>query len=356
MLTLPQRTKLIELFFAEKSIVRTQRAFCRIYSVRNAPAKSTIIRLVEKFRDEGSVCDKPRTGRPNGRTPEVIDRVRDSVLISPKTSTRRRSQQLDVRRTTLTRVLKDDLRLVPYKIQLKQALNVGDRQSRVQICHWFVEQIGQNPEWINNVWFSDEAHFYLNGVVNRQNFRYWGSEKPDEVAQRPLHSPKCTAWCAISSHGIIGPFWFEGDDGDTVSINAERYRQILAKFSFALRRKRLVYSDQWFQQDGATPHTATATLDWLKSKFGDKLISSKTAHLWASHSPDLNPPDFFLWGYIKDRAYVSKPRTIGELKVAVSRAVKGVSLAVCKTVVDNFVVRVHECLARNGSHFEHIML
>jgi Helix-turn-helix domain (DUF4817) len=357
MLTIQQRIKVVELFFAEKSIVRTQRAFCRLYSVRTAPTKRTILRLIDKFRCEGSVGDKPRSGRPNSaRTPEVIDKVRDSVLISPKTSSRRRSQQLDVTHTTLRRVLKDDLKLLPYKIQVKQSLNVVDRQSRLHMCEWLNETIEHNPHWIANVWFSDEAHFHLNGVVNRQNFRYWGSEKPHEVAERPLHSPKCTAWCAMSTHGIIGPLWFEDEDGDAVTVNAERYRKILVKFWSALRRKRSVsIADQWFQQDGATAHTATATLDWLKSKFGQNIISRSTAHPWASHSPDLNPPDFFLWGYVKDRVYVNKPRTIAQLKDAVSDVVRGISPDVCRNVVDNFTVRVRECSARNGAHVEHVL-
>ena len=359
MLTLQQRIKIVELFFSERSVAKTQRAFCAIYSVRSdcAPARSTILRLVKKFRNEGSVCDKPHSGRPKiARSQKVIETVRDSVLNSPKTSTRRHSQQLDISVTTLRRVLKADLKLFPYKIQVKQALNAVDRQSRLDMCEWFNKQIQHKPHWINNVWFSDEAHFHLNGVVNRQNFRYWGSEKPEEIAERPLHSPKCTAWCAMSTHGIIGPFWFEDNYGDAVTVNAERYRQILAKFWSSLRRIRSVdRADQWFQQDGATPHTATATLGWLRNKFGDQVISRKTVNPWASHSPELNPPDFFLWGYVKDRVYVTKPRSIDELKAAVSDVIKGISSDVCSSVVTNFAVRVRECFARDGAHIEHVL-
>ena len=42
---------------------------------------------------------------------------------------------------------------------------------------------------------SVEAHFLLNGTVNKQNFRYWASENPHELHRRPLRSPKVTAWC-----------------------------------------------------------------------------------------------------------------------------------------------------------------
>ena len=37
-------------------------------------------------------------------------------------------------------------------------------------------------------------------------------------------------------------------------------------------------------------------------------------HLDSTQSPDLSPPDFFLWGYLKDRVYQEKPRTLADLK------------------------------------------
>ena len=48
------------------------------------------------------------------------------------------------------------------------------------------------------------------------------------------------------------------------------------------------------------PHTANAILDLLQQRFGDGVISRKTDYQWAAHSPDLNPFDFFLWGYAND--------------------------------------------------------
>jgi len=88
------------------------------------------------------------------------------------------------------------------------------------------------------VWFSDEAHFLLSGHVNSKNNIFWGSTPPEHCLQRPLHSVKCTAWVAISKHGIIGPFWFEDDNERSVTINTERYVQVLGKFWTALGRRR----------------------------------------------------------------------------------------------------------------------
>ena len=73
------------------------------------------------------------------------------------------------------------------------------------MCHWFCDKIKDVPDFLDNVWFSDEAHLLLSGRVNSKNF-------PELFLQRSLHYLKSTAWVAISKRGIIGPFWFEDDN------------------------------------------------------------------------------------------------------------------------------------------------
>ena len=89
---------------------------------------------------------------------------------------------------------------------------------------------------------------------------FWGSKNPHRVVGRPLHSKKCTAWVAISKHGIIGPFFFEDDHGIAVIMTKERYVSVLEQFWGELdKHEDLDEKEQWFQQDGAPPHTANVT-------------------------------------------------------------------------------------------------
>ena len=115
------------------------------------------------------------------------------------------------------------------------------------------------------------------------------------------------------------PIFFEDENGDAVTVNQERYvQQALVPFSEKLGEK--VGADrpeEWFQQDGATPHTAQKSLQWLKEKFDKRLISLKTDVEWSPNFTDLSPLDFFLWGYMKDRVYAHKPRSTHELKEAI---------------------------------------
>jgi len=51
-------------------------------------------------------------------------------------------------------------------------------------------------------------HFYVSGLVNKQNFRYRSQANPRALHEKPLHSEKVTVWCAMSESGIIGPYFF----------------------------------------------------------------------------------------------------------------------------------------------------
>ncbi|GFT01061.1 hypothetical protein TNCV_4054561 [Trichonephila clavipes] len=70
--------------------------------------------------------------------------------------------------------------------------------------------------------FSDEAHFWLNGYVNKQNCRIWSEANPQVYVETPLHPEKLTVWCALWAGGIIGPYFFKNDEGHNVTVNGDR--------------------------------------------------------------------------------------------------------------------------------------
>ncbi|GFT24903.1 hypothetical protein TNCV_3021851 [Trichonephila clavipes] len=49
----------------------------------------------------------------------------------------------------------------------------------------------------------DEAHFWLNGYVNKQNCRIWSEANPQVYVETPLHPEKLTFWCALLAGGIL---------------------------------------------------------------------------------------------------------------------------------------------------------
>ncbi|GFU67197.1 hypothetical protein TNCV_4689291 [Trichonephila clavipes] len=49
----------------------------------------------------------------------------------------------------------------------------------------------------------DEAHFWLNGYVNKQNCRIWSEANPQVYVETPLHPEKLTVCCALWAGGIL---------------------------------------------------------------------------------------------------------------------------------------------------------
>ena len=64
-----------------------------------------------------------------------------------------------------------------------------------------------------------------------------------------------------------------------------------------MKLKEYAIDKTYFQQDGATAHTACMSMALLDDVFVDRIIS-KT--IWPPRSPDLSLPEFFLWGALKN--------------------------------------------------------
>lgn len=98
-------------------------------------------------------------------------------------------------------------------------------------------------------------------------------------------------WCTISQVGIIGPYFFQ-ENGRAVTVNSDHYLTMLQEF-FQPAFKAMQLQDTWFQQDGATSHTAHVTMNFLRQTFPGRLMSLRGDLKWPARSPDLAPCDFF---------------------------------------------------------------
>jgi hypothetical protein len=96
----------------------------------------------------------------------------------------------------------------------------------------------------------------------------------------------------------------------------------------------------------------TQPMAYLESVFAGRLISKG---LWPPRSPDLSPPDFFVWGHLKDTVYSNHPHTLQELQTNIQRTVDRTSSGTLQNVFANMIRRVHPCEERNGGHFQHLL-
>jgi hypothetical protein len=75
----------------------------------------------------------------------------------------------------------------------------------------------------------------------------------------------------------------------------------------------------------------------------------------AIDTPDLTPPDFYLWGVAKSAMYSDRPRTLNELKTATTAFIRNVSQADLQKLFANKIKRVQACIEARGHHFQHLL-
>ncbi|GFW79254.1 uncharacterized protein TNCV_2476611 [Trichonephila clavipes] len=87
--------------------------------------------------------------------------------------------------------------------QFGLAIHQNDHQARRRFVEWAQNEIAVVPDFHKRILFSDEAHFWLNGYVNKQNCRLWSEDNPQVYVETPLHPKKLTVWCALWAGGIL---------------------------------------------------------------------------------------------------------------------------------------------------------
>ncbi|GFU66520.1 uncharacterized protein TNCV_639541 [Trichonephila clavipes] len=212
--------------------------------------------------------------------------------------------------------------------QFGLAIHQNDHQARRRFVEWAQNEITVVPDFHKRILLSDEVHFWLNGYVNKQNCRIWSEANPQVYVETPLHPEKLTVWCALWAGGIIGPYFFKNDEG---------------------------HNDLWFQQDGATCHTARATIDLWKDTFGDRLISRFGPVNWPPRSCDLTPLDYFLWGYVKSLVYADKPQTLDHLEDNIRRVIADIRPQMLEKVIENWASTLDYIRASHDSHMPEII-
>ncbi|KAK9752168.1 Helix-turn-helix domain (DUF4817) [Popillia japonica] len=139
-----------------------------LFGRNNASTENTIKRIVVKFEATASAADERSTVRERQNTirvPETIERVREHFTAQPSTSTSRASQELEIPRTTLRRILKQDLKMKPYKMQINQPLRPFDMERRFDFANEIIERI-ENGRIIGPVIVNGTVAHGLNIVEN----------------------------------------------------------------------------------------------------------------------------------------------------------------------------------------------
>jgi hypothetical protein len=88
-------------------------------------------------------------------------------------------------------------------------LKQPDFAARIGFCNWLLQNVHDGIVDPQLLFMTDEAWFYVSGLVNVQNVRIWSDDNPHAIHQVPLLSEKMGVWCAPSPRRI--------------TVNSDRY-------------------------------------------------------------------------------------------------------------------------------------
>ena len=170
----------------------------------------------------------------------------------------------------------------PYKIMIVQKILSHDLVQRLQFSEHMLN-ILQNDLAV--IITSDEAHFHLDGHINRQSSLFWAKENFRELHRKS--SAESKSYRAVS--------FVKGLDNQALffKISVDRRWAMVQKFFIPYLKE-----NEWnipyvrFQQDGTTTHTARVTMNVIRKTFAGRLITRNGEIPWPPRSPDLSPCDF----------------------------------------------------------------
>ena len=338
------------------------------------PGKNTVKKMWRKQMELGTVNNCNSKNSPGDshsgrrrtiRTPPiqaavkaVMDRDapkdRGDPNVSPVNSARRNI--LAVSKSSWSRIT-GDLRYHPYKVVRRQELKPQDLPRRLIFCQWLVTLSDQ--QLLEFLW-SDEANFHLCGHVNSQNVRRYaplkssdpvnGGRPDNHTVDKPTFSPKLMVFCGIRRGDTFGLKFYRDE-----TMNGRKYHSLLQYHVLPEMRQwnggnldRLVW-----MQDGAPCHVTDVNMMYLDRQFQERVVSRRPiqGRDWPARSPDLNPCDAFLWGFLKSKVYCPRPATLDQLEANIRREVAILDPQLLIKVVRSIKVRTERLIVANGGHF-----
>ncbi|GFT58545.1 DUF4817 domain-containing protein [Trichonephila clavipes] len=212
MLSAPDKALLVKLFYMnEESATIALRKFRVQKNVKSGKGPLTaagLLKLVKRFEETGKLEDRARARRPclkEARAPCIAVEMEAIACeaASGTSSAREAARRLGLPPSSVRNILRRILQLYPYKLQLCHELLSADTAQREAFAKWAFSKMEQDPTWVFNILWTDEAHFSLHGDVNNHNCRIWATSNSREYTQKSLHSPKVTAWCGFTGSFII---------------------------------------------------------------------------------------------------------------------------------------------------------
>jgi DNA-binding Lrp family transcriptional regulator len=337
----PKREDIISLFKA--NIPKSE------ISKRLQVSFQTVSNTINRFQELGISADRPKSGRPASvNTLQVRDKIKKRLTRNPRQSLRSLSKKINLKRETVRRIVKNALKLKPYKLQKAHLLT--DKMKTIRLERAKV-LLGLATNGVHQrIVFSDEKIFTIEQSFNRQNDRMWLRDVQEEDSEarkvcRTQNPESVMVWAGITGNGKTSLVFI--DKG--VKVDQVIYRnKILADVLLPWSKQHFGNNHWIFQQDSAPAHKAAKTQTWCREHFPGFISSQE----WPPYSPDLNPLDYSVWSILESRACATPHKNVESLKLSLQAAWDTIDENMLRQIVDNFPKRLKAVIKAKGGYIE----
>ena len=275
---------------------------------RTGVSKGRAHEWVKAYEESGQLVNDspgPKKGTNTKITPALIALVKRFMMGKERRGTRpcvahlKTKHNIEVSRRTVRRILKEHLKLYPYKKKKRPLLKDHHKEHRLDVAEGFLEyfeESGENP-WEDMV-FSDECRFNSEPKPNSRNDVIWDDAPDDEkhYQERSKYAGQSIeVWGCITRYGK--PKLIE-IKRPMITVNGERQKKkfksqdyidkilvpVIPKLKTIFEEQGIEEEDWIFQQDGDAKHTSNLVQNWLE----DNVQSYTNKNEWPANSPDLS--------------------------------------------------------------------
>lgn len=307
---------------------------------------SLVYKVLKQWKTSGTVAEKKKRGRPrtvNTRKNRGI--IKKRIIRNDGVSLNNMAKNLQMARSTLQSIVHNELNLRSYRLLNGQVLTDQSKQNRKEKCKKLLEFF--KVRRIQDVLWSDEKIFSIEVAKNAQNHRQLLSPALKNTRKRKISAkasfPKSLMiWGGVSAKGKTPLVFIDKN----VKINANIYQEeILGKAVMSWKKN---YPNVIFQQDWAPAHGAKTTIRFLETK----IRSFLNKDLWPTNSPDLNPMDFSIWGFMEEQLRSRKVQNLNDLRKEIMEVWNDLDVNYLRRTIDSVKKRFKACIQADGGHFE----
>ena len=193
---------------------------------------------------------------------------------------------MDIPRTSIRRIIAEDLKLQPFKKIKRQRIDTRTKEKRIARCpnllRVFTKQV------LETTFFSDEKVFKVIQLLNVQNDRTYAPStyKKSTIENKRLYVEHSgfpmSLMVSVAVLKVVKSSIFFVELG--TKVNGAYYREKLLASMIPEMDRLTGYQPDVFMQDGARSHTANGTVRFLNQQ---RYLTLLQPNMWPPSSPDL---------------------------------------------------------------------